>query len=162
VSSLPTREELAAVFGRTADTYDTVIPLFATLGRRVADLAELPTGAGPTWDFFGQLVGRFAPRATRPVPPTPLPRANLDEVLHEAGFADIAVTDEVAHFVFPEPETWWRWAWSTGFRAPLECFAPDVLEEFAAEAFAHLRSVAQDDGIHLDQQARFVTARRPD
>jgi len=37
-------EEVARVFGRAAPSRDTVIPVFATFGARLVDLAELRPG----------------------------------------------------------------------------------------------------------------------
>ena len=45
-------DEIAAVFGRAAATYDSVIPFFSGFGIRVVELADLRQGSGcSTWAF---------------------------------------------------------------------------------------------------------------
>jgi O-methyltransferase/aklanonic acid methyltransferase len=67
-------------------------------GGRVA--VSVPTGAGPQWSFFGELIAQFAPRAARPLPPPPGPPLDLDALLQDAGLDEIRTVDETEGFTF--------------------------------------------------------------
>jgi ubiquinone/menaquinone biosynthesis C-methylase UbiE len=116
-----------------------------------------PRGAGQPWSFWADLVVQYEPLASDTVPPQPLP-IDLDETARAAGFVGIRVIDETHHFRFPEPESWWEWAWSQGMRGFLESLPEGARDDLRAEAMARLAEV---DGLDLDQRVRFVLARRP-
>lgn len=122
---------------------------------------SVPTGAGRGWDFFGELVRSFAPRAERPIPPPPNLAFDAAAVLAGAGFDVGDVIDGEHNFVLPDRQAWWDWAWSQGMRRVLEAFSDDVLQELRHAAFEKLGSVEHADGLHLDQRFRVVVARRP-
>lgn len=127
-----------------------------TPGGRCA--VSMPSGAGPQWDFFGELVRRHARRAVAPLAPPP-PSPDLGSLLQRAGFAHVEVAEVTERFTFAGPNEWWRWTWSHGARAILEAFPPAVVEELRDEAFEHLTAMQRDDGIPLDQRAVFARAR---
>jgi O-methyltransferase / aklanonic acid methyltransferase len=129
-------------------------------GGRVA--VSMPTGAGPQWSFFGELIGRFAPRANRPIPPPPGPAPDFAAMLRGAGLGDIVTVDETEDFTFPDSGVWWSWVWSQGMRAFLEALPDDALGELRAAAEDRLRPLAGPDGsIPLHQGVRYVIARQP-
>lgn len=123
--------------------------------------ASMPVGANSHWDFFGPLVSTYASRAVKPMPPRPSQDCDMAAVLADAGFRQVETVEEEASFVFPDAEAWWRWVWSVGLRAPLEALPPDALTELKAEAFEHLSSLTEPDGLQLHQRARFVKATAP-
>jgi hypothetical protein len=56
----------------------------------------MPTGAGPDWAFFGELMMQFAPRAVRPFPPPPQSTSpDLAVLFGDAGLADTRIVDEI-------------------------------------------------------------------
>jgi O-methyltransferase/aklanonic acid methyltransferase len=123
---------------------------------------SVPIGAGTEWDFFGELLRDFAPRAARRLPPPPEPAPDLAAMLREAGFAQVQQVEEAASFVFDGPEAWWAWVWTQGMRAFLEALPEDALADFRAAAFDRLAARHTHDGaaIELHQRARFATGRR--
>lgn len=119
-----------------------------------------PLGGGERWAFWGELIGKFAPRATKPMPAPP-PAVHLGEVLEGAGFVDVRSVEESHRFVFDGPDAWWRWVWSHGMRAFLEVLPPDAQEDLRAEGVRRLVETFGDE-IVLDQQVRFVVAAAPE
>jgi SAM-dependent methyltransferase len=119
-----------------------------------------PTGGGEEWNFFGDVLRAFAPRAQRPLEPPPSP-PDLGDLLSEAGFTDLEITEEVGEFTFEDEEAWWRWVWSQGMRAFLEAFDDDVLEEVRAEMFQRVSALRGPEGIPLHQKMRYLRGRRP-
>ena len=129
-------------------------------GGRLA--VSMPTGAGPEWSFFGELIGQFAARAVRPLPPPPGPPPDLGALFADAGLSDVRQLDETEEFSFPGTDTWWDWVWSQGMRAFLEALPADALDELREAAETRLRALAAPDGsIPLGQSARYVMATRP-
>jgi O-methyltransferase/aklanonic acid methyltransferase len=125
-------------------------------GGRVA--VSAPTGAGPAWDFFAPLVQRFAEQPAAAAAP---PANDMADALAGAGFTDLEVLDETAHFAFADEHAWWEWAWSTGMRGAILTVPPEARDQLRAAALDHVRTLAGPDGIPLDQGVRFVLARRP-
>ena len=129
-------------------------------GGRVA--VSAPADTSEAWGFFVPLLARYAKRAEGPVPPlTGAPRHDYPAIFRHAGFEDVKVVSEVANFLLPDEDAWWRWVWSNGLRAFLEPLREDALAELKAEAFEHLRPLVRSDGLHLDQRVRFFLGRRP-
>jgi ubiquinone/menaquinone biosynthesis C-methylase UbiE len=129
-------------------------------GGRVA--VSLPTGAGPEWSFYGELITQFAPRAIRPLPPMPGPPLDLAEVLGDVGFEQVRSVDEVEAFVFANTDAWWTWAWSQGMRAVLETLPSDALDELRRAGEQRLQPITSSDGsIPLHQRVRYLLASKP-
>jgi hypothetical protein len=51
---------------------------------------------------LGEIATQFAPRAVRPLPPTPGAPVDLAALLREVGFHDIQSLDEVEDFTFTD------------------------------------------------------------
>ena len=132
----------------------------ALLAPRGRCALSVPTGAGPEWDFFGELMRELAPRAIRPLPPPPGSAPELSPLLRRAGFSDVEQVEETASFTFDGPEAWWAWVWTQGMRAALEALPQDAVADFKAAAFERLASRPAGDGIALHQRARFALGRR--
>lgn len=129
-------------------------------GGRVA--VSMPTGAGPDWAFFGELMMQFAPRAVRPLPPPPQSTSpDLAVLFGNAGLDDTRIVDEIEEFAFAGTDAWWTWVWSQGMRAFLEALPADALDELRAAADTRLRPLAGPSGsIPLRQGVRYAIARR--
>jgi O-methyltransferase / aklanonic acid methyltransferase len=129
-------------------------------GGRIA--VSMPTGAGPEWSFYGELLAQFAPRAIRPLPPMPGPPPDLAEVLGAVGFENVRSLDEVEDFSFANTGAWWNWVWSQGMRAVLEALPSDALDEFRRAGELRLQPITCSDGsIPLHQRVRYVLASKP-
>ncbi|MFN2388800.1 MAG: class I SAM-dependent methyltransferase [Actinomycetota bacterium] len=123
-------------------------------------VVSYPTGGGERWNFFGNVLRSFARRAARPLDPPPASPPDLLTVLREAGFEDLASTEESGDFVFEDEHEWWRWVWSTGMRGRLEAFDDDVLNEVRAEMLREVAALGGPGGIPLHQTVRFISGRR--
>ena len=119
-----------------------------------------PAGGGEQWDFFGDVLRSFAPRAARPLQPPPTP-PDLEGLLGSAGFVDLDVSEEVGEFTFENEDAWWRWVWSQGMRGFLEAFDDGVLDEVRTEMFARVSALREPEGIPLHQKMRYLRGRRP-
>jgi ubiquinone/menaquinone biosynthesis C-methylase UbiE len=129
-------------------------------GGRIA--VSLPTGAGPEWSFYGELLSEFAPRAIRPLPPAPGPPLDLAQVLGDVGFEKIRSLDEIEDFSFANADAWWSWVWSQGMRAVLEALPSDALDEFRSAGEDRLQAITGSDGsIPLHQRVRYLLASKP-
>lgn len=118
-------------------------------------LASAPTGGGPQWNFFSELVSRFG---LAPIPLDIPSSEQMDELFEEAGLRDRVVHHESFHVDFPDEEAWWSWAWSHGQRWFLEQLSPQDAEAFKQAAFEHLRGFKTAEGIPLDQGYMVVSA----
>jgi hypothetical protein len=63
--------------------------------------------------------------------------------------------------VFADEQEWWDAQWTEAARFPLERMEPAVLGEFKAEAFQHMASLKQSDGLHYPRKACCVVGRKP-
>jgi O-methyltransferase/aklanonic acid methyltransferase len=121
---------------------------------------SVPFGGGPNWEFFGPLCQEYGVPAELPAGvrmPSPDEAVRL---FAQFGLDLQPLVHDAISVVFPDEETWWRWAWSHGQRSFLEKVPPDRLDAFKADAFAALRSFATPDGIPLDQQFVVLIATR--
>jgi SAM-dependent methyltransferase len=129
-------------------------------GGRIA--VSMPTGAGPDWNFFGELIGKFAERVKSPPPPPFAPLPEPAVLFGDAGLVEVRILDETEDFLFADSDAWWNWVWSQGMRGMLELLPGDALEELRAEAETRLQPITAPDGsIPLHQGARYILARRP-
>ncbi len=61
---------------------------------------------------------------------------------------------------FADPEEWWRWAWSHGYRGVLEAMSPGQLEQYREACFRELRGMAASGDIRGRLEVVLATARR--
>ena len=134
----------------------TVQRLYAALRDGGRCVASIPTGGGPAWRFFGEILRAYAAHADPPLQP-PESHPDLVGVMESSGFRDVEVRELTRRFVFTDPDEWWRWVWSHGQRAPLERFTPDVLENIKRDMIESVAQLKTREGIILDQSARFIT-----
>lgn len=123
-------------------------------------VASVPAGA-PGWEFMGEIFGRFAPRAVRPLEVPFREDFDLAATLAAGGFEIVDDRQVEVEFHFPDPQRAWDWGWSNGIRAFYEILSPDDLDALEAEFLAALVSRQAPEGIPLAQRARVVTGRRP-
>ena len=123
-------------------------------------VASVPAWAGAEWDFVNPLFTSFSSRAVRPMAVPFRPDFDLAAVLTGAGFDVVHAADEEQEFSFADEQSWWAWAWSTGYRAALETFRPEDLEDLRRAMFTELAARRGPDGLLMRQRARFVVATR--
>ncbi len=123
---------------------------------------SMPTGAGPDWAFFHELVAAFAPRAVRPIPPPPGPPPDFEALADAVGLVDRRLLDEVEEFTFADPEVWWQWVWSQGMRVFLEALDDEDVDALRQAGIDRLRALQRPDGsVLLPQRVRYLTAAKP-
>jgi hypothetical protein len=86
---------------------------------------------------------------------------SLVELLTGAGFADVAVTEEVYEVHLADADEWWAWKWSFSFRGILEQLPEARLDAMRAEAADHLDALRTPEGLPLELVALVATGRRP-
>ncbi len=84
----------------------------------------------------------------------------VEEALLGARFVDVRVGEERFGLTFADPEEWWRWAWSHGYRGVLEAMSPGQLEQYREACFRELRRMAASGGIRGRLEVVLATARR--
>ncbi|MDQ1462158.1 MAG: hypothetical protein QOI08_3642 [Actinomycetota bacterium] len=122
-------------------------------------VTSVPLGGGADWEFFGDLCKRYGLVSEAHVggAATP-PFDEMAKLAASAGlFLDPPLPESVS-VLFPDEESWWRWAWSHGQRAFLERLDDSQVEVFKEDAFAALRSFRTPDGIPLEQQFLVLNA----
>jgi ubiquinone/menaquinone biosynthesis C-methylase UbiE len=114
------------------------------------------------WDFYRELMRDMAGRtdeARSPDPFTPPPRP-LPEICAEAGFTAIEQCTVRASFAIRDPQHYWDWSMSHGFRGYVESLGPRLAAEFRARMLAGLERVHASGAITLDGAAAFTRARK--
>jgi ubiquinone/menaquinone biosynthesis C-methylase UbiE len=114
------------------------------------------------WDFYRELMTDMAGRAdeaTNPDPFTPPPRP-LPEICTEAGFTVIEQRTVRASFAIRDPQHYWAWIMSHGFRGYIDSLGPRLAAEFRARMLAGLERVHASGGITLDGTVAFTRARK--
>ena len=122
-------------------------------------IASAPAGGGPNWEFFGELCKRYGVASVAHPGGTKMPTPDeMTSVFAQAGFAlDPPVPDSVK-VMFPDSETWWRWAWSHGQRGFLERLDDSQLRLFREDADRAIAGFAKPDGVPLEQRFMILTA----
>lgn len=109
------------------------------------------------WAFYGELMRDMAGRAgetKKPDPFTPPPRP-LPEICAEAGFTAIEQHTARATFAIRDPQHYWDWSMSHGFRGYVNSLGPELAREFRARMFAGLERLHADGGITVDSTVAF-------
>ena len=139
---------------------EAALPEMARVLRRPGRfVTSIPAGGGDNWAFFGELCQKYglAPKGQPGAVRMPTPE-EVNAMFTAAGFTlNPPVMDSVS-VMFPDEESWWRWAWSHGQRGFLEQLDDAQLEEFKEAAFESLRSFATPEGLPLEQQFMVLTA----
>ncbi len=114
------------------------------------------------WDFYRELMMEMAERtdeAISPDPFTPPPRP-LPEICTGAGFTAIEQRTVRASFAIRDPQHYWAWSMSHGFRGYVDSLGPRLAAEFQARMLTGLERVHASGGITLDGTAAFTRARK--
>ena len=123
------------------------------------------------WDFYGELIRDVGERAraersrrsgaeAAPELSTDLPRP-LPELCAEAGFAGIERRTVEQTSALRDPQHYWDWLTSHGWRGFVYSLGPQLADEFRARLFAGLAPMAADGGITVSHGAAFTRARKP-
>jgi ubiquinone/menaquinone biosynthesis C-methylase UbiE len=125
-----------------------------------------PTGAAedrnrdPRWDFYAELMAEMARRSAasnRRVlfsePARPLPT-----LCDEAGFTNIEQRRTSTRFTFRDPEHYWTWSMSHGFRGFVDSLGDDVAAEFRARMLKGLHRMHAGGGISVEPDVVITTA----
>jgi ubiquinone/menaquinone biosynthesis C-methylase UbiE len=65
----------------------------------------------------------------------------VEEAFRDRGFKDVVVLEERFDLAWTDPDEWWRWGWSHGWRQVLERMQRDQLERYRASCVQELRSM---------------------
>jgi ubiquinone/menaquinone biosynthesis C-methylase UbiE len=114
------------------------------------------------WDFYRELMSDMAGRAGEARSPDPftLPPRPLPEICAEAGFTAIERRTVRASFAIRDPQHYWDWSMSHGFRGYVESLGPRLATEFRTRMLAGLERLHASGGITLDGAAAFTRARK--
>lgn len=118
----------------------------------------------PRWSFMGELLadvgGRSASRGgTDPFTPPPRP---LPELCREVGLTDLRTHLAVRELTLRDPEHYWRWQCSHGFRGFVDSLDDDLASELRDGILRGLAPIAADDGaITMRSVVAFTSAARP-
>jgi SAM-dependent methyltransferase len=82
--------------------------------------------------------------------------AQLQRMIHAAGFADVRVSVDEFALRFQDADEWWRWVWSHGFRQVLEQLPADRLAIYQRTAFERIG----DNGIAGRMEALIAVGTR--
>ena len=88
--------------------------------------------------------------------------AELEAMLHEAGYTLVDLVDDAYELIFRDANDWWRWVWSHASRHLFEAVPPSRRPEFKDRRFRGLARSREDDGlIHGTLRAVLARARNP-
>jgi ubiquinone/menaquinone biosynthesis C-methylase UbiE len=114
------------------------------------------------WDFYGELIKDMAGRSSKTKKPDPFtpPSRPLPEICAEAGFTGIEQRTARAAFAIRDPQHYWDWSMSHGFRGYIDSLGPELAAEFRARMFAGLERMHANGGITLDSTVAFHRMRK--
>jgi len=84
-----------------------------------------------------------------------------DDLLQTAGFTDVRITTEQLGFHLDGPEDWWTIIQSSGYRGLLDALDEDARAPFREQHLAELGKLETEQGLWLNVETLFITARRP-
>lgn len=102
---------------------------------------------------------RRASEAEKPDPFSPPPRP-LPEICAQAGFTGIEQRTARATFAIRDPQHYWDWSMSYGFRGYIDSLGPRLAGEFRARMFAGLERMHASSGITVDSTVSFSRMRK--
>jgi SAM-dependent methyltransferase len=123
---------------------------------------EKPGRQDDRWAFYGELMRDMAERRSetkKPDPFTPPPRP-LAEICAETGFTRIEQRSARAIFAMRDPQHYWDWSMSHGFRGYVDSLGPELAGEFRARMFAGLEQMHANGGIAVDRPVAFNRMRK--
>jgi ubiquinone/menaquinone biosynthesis C-methylase UbiE len=107
------------------------------------------------WGFYGELMQDMTERLSKTKKPDPFtrPPRPLPQICAEAGFTGIEQRSERATFAMRDPQHYWDFSMSHGFRGWVDSLGPELAEEFRTRLFAGLERMHANGGITLDNMA---------
>lgn len=124
---------------------------------------EVPPQRDSRWDFERELfayIGQRADQASGPRLFTP-PSRPLREICARAGFTAVEQCTAQASFPIRDPQHYWDWRMSHGFRGYINYLGPQLAAEFQARMLAGLKRMHDNGGITLDDVISFTRVRKP-
>lgn len=115
------------------------------------------------WSFYAELMEDMAGRSSKtkkPDPFTPPPRP-LPQICTEAGFTRIEQRTARAAFAIRDPQHYWDWSMSHGFRGYVDSLGPELAGEFRARMLVGLEQMHANGGITVDRIVGFSRMRKP-
>jgi SAM-dependent methyltransferase len=116
--------------------------------------------ASADWDFWFATLLRYADRGTlAPTLPAPTPIPDSVAAFHDAGLADVRVTEEEIAIPVRDPEAFLQGEQAHGARSLFDRFGPDVRQEVEHALLAGLEAMHRRGGIVLRRASFFVEGR---
>lgn len=105
------------------------------------------------WSWEDELLGELAVERRAVKRPFDQP-GDLEVLLGDAGFEDVAVHVVDHEVTLSGAEEWWTWKWSYSLRGMLEQVPPSRLEQLQRDAFDHIAAMPRDGqgrlGVRLE------------
>jgi ubiquinone/menaquinone biosynthesis C-methylase UbiE len=134
-------------------------------GGRVLLTAFGPKAFQPMMDLLKDRLRAYgveSPQSDRPFAGKRLADPDVSRsLLEQAGFADVQVETEQLGYHLRNAEDWWEVVWNSGFRSQLRRLGEAELVRLRSEHGEEVGRLATDNGIWLDVETRFVSARKP-
>jgi ubiquinone/menaquinone biosynthesis C-methylase UbiE len=87
--------------------------------------------------------------------------AAMEQLVRDAGFADVRTATTILEVRFEDPDAWYRWSMSHGQRQFWERIPADDVDKVRAAAADDIRAAARPDGrLGFDQVIRYTLARK--
>ena len=107
------------------------------------------------WGVYGELMQDMTERLSKTKKPDPFtrPPRPLPQICAAAGFTGIEQRGERATFAIRDPQHYWDFSMSHGFRGWVDSLGPELAGEFRTRLFAGLERMHANGGITLDNMA---------
>jgi ubiquinone/menaquinone biosynthesis C-methylase UbiE len=83
-----------------------------------------------------------------------------EQILSDAGFTDISICTHQLGYHVSNFDDWWEICWNTGFRGFLNQLSADNLSQFRKEHMEEIAQLKTNDGIWLDVETIFSSAKK--
>jgi hypothetical protein len=85
----------------------------------------------------------------------------MQNVMNNAGFTDIQITEEAAEFLYANEEEWLTAQFARVNRSQWEAVEPAIREQWKAELMEGLRAMKQANGIPRMMRVLYTTGVKP-
>jgi SAM-dependent methyltransferase len=123
-------------------------------------------------EWFNELIKKYLP--SQPSSGQKISASNepdfttsngMEKLVRAAGFTDIFIDSEIAHFHYATKEEWWDTLWSHGVRGRLEAIektgGSEALEKLKAESFEQITARMDPKGFQHSFQVLYTCGRKP-
>lgn len=124
---------------------------------------ERPPQRDSGWDFERELfahIGQPTDKASGPHLFTPPPRP-VREIRAQACFTGVEQRTAQASFPIRDPQHYWDWRISHGFRGYINSLRPQLAADFRAGMLTGLQRMHDNGGITLNDIINFARTRKP-